>query len=234
MNHRPCFVRGIGVFAEGMPTMPTAIYEAAVRVQPLPETQVTVELIEPLVDLGWDGEHGNYYTPPGDPAPTPAATRTEQVSYIAFPIGLAYANHAPLPLRRLFAHIVNDRLPEPLIRAGNLPGFGRVMVTEQPALNRRNIHVTAYVPERRGNKIDMIEDYLTFRDIRLALRLDNRKVRRVVLAPDETPLVWEVENNYVHIKLAEFTSYAVIAVEYDVMSENRPLTGYEPHKDRGI
>ena len=121
----------------------------------------------------------------------------------------------PLPLRALFANVLAERLPEPLVRVENFPSFGRVTVTEQPACHRRNIHVMAYVPERRGNKIDMVEDLLTFRDIRLSLRLDGHKVRRVALAPDETPLEWKIEDDRVVIRVEELTGFAVVAVEFE-------------------
>ncbi len=214
MTANPCFLRALGKYDAGLPAMPSAIYEPACRVEAAAGTETIAAFAAPLVAWGWDGEHGNYYTPPGDTADTPAATRTKQVTYFAFPIGLAYTNHAPLPLRQLLSNVLADRLPRPLVRSTGLPSFGRITVTEQPELQRRNVHVMAYVPERRGNKIDMIEDYLTIHDITVELRLDDRTIRRVVLAPEETPLAWRCEDGYCRVELPALTGYALIAFEF--------------------
>jgi hypothetical protein len=71
----------------------------------------------------------------------------------------------------------------------------------------------AYVPERRGNTVDMIEEPIELRGVPAALRADGRDVQAVYLAPDRQALPFEFRDGYIHTTVPEVKGYAVVVFE---------------------
>ena len=140
-----------------------------------------------------------------------AATINGRVAHIANPACTAYYVDAQIPMRQLVANILGLLLPDPMVLAPGLPSFGRATVTEQPG--RRMLHLLAYVPERRGDRVDMIEEPIELRDVAVALREDGRSPRRVYLAPDETELPFEARDGYIHTTVPEMAGHAMVVFE---------------------
>jgi hypothetical protein len=109
----------------------------------------------------WDGEHGFVYLPPDKPTGC-AATINGRVAHIANPVCTGYYADARVPLHRFVASVLELLLPNPMVLAPALPFFGRATVTEQHG--RRMVHLLAYVPERHGDRVDMIELPFELRD----------------------------------------------------------------------
>ena len=130
---------------------------------------------------------------------------------LTHPLFYTYYRHAPVPLRQLAANLLPSLLPKPLVRTANLPSFARVTVTAQP--RRRMVHVLAYVPERRGEQTDMIEEPVELRDVTVELRLGGRQPRRVYLAPHNTSLPFTVVRGYLRVTLPVVPGHAMVVVE---------------------
>jgi len=196
---------------KNMPAMPLNFYERGTSIAPDEGTEVLAEIIAPYYNQHWDGEHGFRYTPPDRPAGRPAATLRDSVAYISHPVFISYYNHAPVPLRQLVANLMTKLLPAPMIKAPGLPSFARVTVTSQA--KRRMVHVLAYVPERRGPTMDMIEEPIEVRDVLLSLRLDERPPERVYLAPARQDLPFEIADGYVRATIPVVRGYALVVFE---------------------
>ncbi|MBI2301995.1 MAG: beta-galactosidase trimerization domain-containing protein [Armatimonadetes bacterium] len=121
-----------------------------------------------------------------------------------------YGEDAQVPLKQLLANLLPSVLPAPLVRAPGLPSFARATVTEQPG--RRMVHLLSYCPERRGDRVDMIEEPIELRDVALALREDV-PVRSVYLAPDREDLPFEVRDGYVQTVVPRVPGHAVVVFE---------------------
>jgi len=93
----------------------------------------------------------------------------------------------------------------------NLPSYARTGVTSQPG--RRMLHLMAYIPERRGNSVDMIEERIELRDVQVALREDGKQIKSVYLAPDKEALPFEVKDGYVHVTVPKVDGYAMVVFE---------------------
>ena len=74
--------------------------------------------------------------------------------------------------------------------------------------------LTAFVPERRGAKIDMIEDACEISGLEIILRLKGKKAASVYTAPDCSPLPFHQEEETCRIQLSFMRGYAAIAVEF--------------------
>lgn len=207
----PAYFRAAGAAAAGLPDMPVNCYERGAIVEALPGTEELAHVVSSYFPRHWDGEHHHLYIAPDRLTTRPLATRNGRVAYISHPLFTAYYRYAPVPVRTLVGNLLGMLLPEPLVRVAGLPSFGRAMVTQQAS--RRMVWLTAYVPERRGQSIDMIEEPISVRQVTLQLRLDGRSPRRVYLAPTGQELQHTVSGGYIAVTVPELTGYAVVVFE---------------------
>jgi hypothetical protein len=194
-----------------MPDMPISLYVRGAAVRPRAGTDVLARIVAPYYNRHWDGEHGFVYLPPDKVTDRPAVTRRGSVVHVSHPIFTAYYRHAPVPLRQLVANLLPGLLPKPLVKAPDLPSFARVTVTSQPG--RRMVHVLSYVPERRGERMDMIEEPITLRNVRLSVRADGPAPRQVYLAPTRRKLPFECVKGYVHVTVPSVPGHALVVLE---------------------
>jgi hypothetical protein len=151
------------------------------------------------------------YMPPDNNTHKPAITRKGNIVHFSHPFFMNYHKHAQVPMKAVLKNILADMLPEPVIKVENMPSFARVTVTEQA--NRRMIYLMSYVPEKRGEKIEMIEEAMPVIDAKIAVRFDGLNPKRVYLAPEGEKLTFTVKDNYVSTAIPVFKGYAVIVFE---------------------
>jgi hypothetical protein len=207
----PAYFRAEGAAAAGLPDMPVNCYERGTIVEALPGSTVLARVVSSYFPRHWDGEHHHVYIAPDRLTDRPMVTRHGQVIYASHPLFTSYYRYAPLPVRALLGNLMGLVLPEPLLKVEGLLSFGRAMVTRQPT--RRMVWLTAYVPERRGQSIDMIEEPVCTRHVVVRLRLDGPPPCRVYLAPAGVELAPTVAAGYVSVTVAEVTGYAVVVFE---------------------
>lgn len=207
----PAYFRVGARIDRDMPDMPITFYARGAAIEARPGTEVLAEIIAPYYNRHWDGKHGFVYLPPDRPTGRPAVTLNGQVAHISHPVLYSYNQDAQVPIKQLVANLLELLLPEPLVRAPGLPSFGRATVTAQPG--RRILHLLAYVPERRGERVDMIEEPIELRDVKVALRVDGRKPGAVYLAPDREELACEVHDGYAWVTLPEMSGHAMVVFE---------------------
>jgi hypothetical protein len=207
--HHPAYFRPSDKI-DGFPEMPVALYEPGISLKATTAASGAV-IIKPYFNRHFDYEHAYLYLPPDQPDGTDALTINEHVAHFSHPVGISYYKHAQVPLRVFMESVIRRFLPDPLLRVKNLPSYGRATVTEQPG--HRIVWLTAFVPERRGAKVDMIEEGSEVHNLEIALRADAGDISRVYTAPGRIPLEFKMENGYCHVQLPEMTGYAVIVLE---------------------
>ena len=212
--HAPAFFSVKAAYAGGMPDMPIALYDKGTEVEALPGAEVAAGIVAPYYNSGWDGEHHFCYIPPDKPTSAPMLAIAPLVAHFTHPVFLSYNKHAQIPLRRLLGTVLERFLPRPLLRTGGLPSFARVTVTKQENPGRRMVHILSYVPERRGAKMDMIEEAIVLRDVKIGLRLDGFAPARAYLAPDRTPIEFEAgRDGYATAVVPEMPGHSLLVFE---------------------
>lgn len=80
-----------------------------------------------------------------------------RLGHFSHPVFSSYIIDAQVPMKQFVANMLGRLMPLPLVKA-ELPSFARANVTAQPG--RRMLWLMSYIPERRGNSIDMIDPRL--------------------------------------------------------------------------
>ena len=83
------------------------------------------------------------------------------------------------------------------------------------------VYVLAYVPERRGEAVDMIEEPIDLNDITIELRMDWGRPSHVYLAPDMTELAFRMDGNYCGVTIPAMSGFALIVFPEIVMKKEK-------------
>lgn len=207
----PAYMTPSPEIAAGFPEMPVTLYEKGTEIEATKGTKVLAEIIAPYYNHSFDGEHAFMYLPPDTNTHKPAITRKGNIVHFSHPFCVSYHKHAQVPMKSLLNNLIADMLPEPVVRLDNMPSFARATVTEQS--KRRMIYLMSYVPEKRGDKTEMIEEPVELRDVTVSLRADGRKYKSAYFAPGGEKLDFTTNGNYVKVKIRELKGYSVVVLE---------------------
>ncbi len=201
--------------APELPPMPFIIGAEGTLVTPLSENgaEVRAALVKPFFNRGWNGEHGLVYLPPDAPTGEAAALRYGNVLHCVFPLFRNYFRNAQIPMRQLFGAWLTELYESPFLAVEGLPGFGRIAATRQEAEHRTMVYLMSYVPELRGAYIQMIEEPVIVRQVRIRLRTNSKRIHRVYAAPEQIPLEFHDDGAHVEVVVPEIPGHAVIVFE---------------------
>jgi hypothetical protein len=209
-NFNPAYFTASAPYNQSLPDMPLSLYSHGIEMEPLAGAVVSGRLIKPYFNKEWDGIYPFYYTPPDSITNIPALTIHGKVAQFSHCIFSGYANLASVELRTVFANVLGQFLPNPIVKFDHLPSFSRVFVTDQPG--RRMVHVLSYVPEMRG-KTQMIEEPIELHNVKISLRSDGKPPKKVYLAGERTSLSFTTKDGYVQVTLPVSKGYSMIVFE---------------------
>jgi hypothetical protein len=109
------------------------------------------------------------------------------VIYCARPLFREYALTARRVHKQVLLNCIEQLLPSPRVGRHNLPSTAIVTVRQKG--DDLIVHLLHYVHQRRGKRLDVIEDVLPLFDVKLAIRASMRP-SDVKLVPGETQAEW--------------------------------------------
>ena len=139
--------------------------------------------------------------------------RNERVIYFAHPIFGMFQRHGPKVYKQFVLNSLALLLPQPMLKT-NAPTTAQVTITRQERENRHIVHVLHYIPERRPNDMDVIEDALPLHDVALSfcLRL-HAAPARAYLAPQGTALAVSYADGYASVVVPEVVGHQMVVFE---------------------
>lgn len=151
-------------------------------------------------------------TPSSGKTGTPAVVQQENAIYFAHPIFTQYRHNAPRWCKQLFLNALARVLPTPLIQHDSVSTL-RLSVNDQPGNNRYVLHLLHYIPERRGERFDTLEDVIPVHDIGLRLTLP-RAVERVRLVPGGEDLPFQRESSALELRVPKLVGHQMLELAY--------------------
>jgi hypothetical protein len=103
-------------------------------------------------------------------------------------------------------------LPEPLVRHSG-PSTLQVTVNEQAADKRWVVHLLHYIPERRSQTIDIIEDVIPLDDVKVSIKVP-AAVTGVACVPEAVPLAYRQVGDRVQFALPRLVGHQMIALSF--------------------
>jgi hypothetical protein len=209
-EYAPDFVAPRTALAGGVPATQHVLYERGLNLAPRPGAEVLAVLGHPYFNRTWAHFCSHSHTPAAAPSDWPGAVQHGRVITFAHPLFGMYTRHSARVYRQLVLNAIARLLPRPLLRT-DAPTTAQVMLTCQPAANRRIVHVLHYLPQRRHAGFDTLEDVIPVFNVTLAVRGD--MPRAVYLAPSRQSLQANAVDGYAQVRIPEVRGHAMVVLE---------------------
>jgi hypothetical protein len=185
----------------------------ALEVVPADAAQVVAWTHAPYFNRGGKYFCSHRHTPTAGRRGCPAAVRHGNVIYFAHPIFTTYQLWAPHWVKALFLDAVARLLPDPTLTVTG-PSTVLATVNHQRAENRLVVHLLHYVPERRCDNIDVIEDVIPLHDLAVSLRTP-QTAKQVRCVPQMNTLRFTQESGRVDFVVPTLIGHQMICVDLE-------------------
>jgi hypothetical protein len=180
------------------------------QVSPGPGTQVLARCGKPYFNRTWDHFCSHQYTPLEKVIDDPIILQKENVIYMARSLFSEYAQFSRRPHRQVIDACLRRLLPDPRVGKNNLPVTAVVTVRQQG--QDLIVHLLNYVPQRRSSLLDVLEDVIPLRDVRVSIRSD-RQPAAVRLVPEDQEIPWRLQDGYIHFTVPNLKGYQLVQMQ---------------------
>jgi hypothetical protein len=202
-----------GPIGAGLPATEHVMYTNCLPVRAQPGAEVLVDVILSEFDRSFQHFVSHNQSPSSGRVGSAGIVRNGNCLYFAHKIFEQYSQYASPWVKRLFLNGLDLLLPDPLLRHDG-PSTLLATVTEQTAHQRWIVHLLHYIPQRRATELEIIEDVIPLRQVKVSLKLP-RAANRVLLQPgDGGPLeTWEAGGR-LEFAVPEIRGHQMVSVEF--------------------
>ncbi len=173
--------------------------------------QELVKTNVPYFNRTWEHFCSHRHTPSEFKYGYPGVTRSGRVIYFMHPVFSQYQQNAPRWAKQLVGNAIDALLPQPLVRV-KAPSTAMVALNEQAAARRLVLHLLHYIPERRGQAFDVIEDVIPLNNVEASVRVDG-PVKAVRLVPQGTVVPHRAEAGRVAFTVSHVNGHQMVCIE---------------------
>lgn len=217
----PDFIMPTTQIGSALPRTGHVMYQQGTQVSAIKGATVLAGVQTPYFNRTWEHFCSHNHAPSSGKTGYPAVVRKDRVIYFAHPIFSQYADNLPRWCKTLVLDAIAQLLAEPVIRTDG-PGTLLTAVNDQPAKNRRVVHLLHYIPERRGQKFDTIEDVIPLHNLAVSVRAD-RAVKSVKTVPQDRAIDFTMtDTGRVEFTLDRLDGHQMIELAFAPGSKPRP------------
>ena len=202
-----------GEIGKNMRPTEHVMYLKGVEVDAVVPEHILIWNKAPYFNRTWDHFCSHRQAPCSGEKTFPAVVGNENVIYFCHPIFTQYRQRAPRWCKQLVVNAIEKLVPEPILKHDG-PSTLQTTVNEQSAENRRIVHLLHYIPERRAEQFDIIEDVIPLYNVSLQLRTC-RKVATVRSVPEDTLIEFSEKGKYVAFTIPEIRGHQMIEITFD-------------------
>lgn len=208
----PDFLLPEGKIGQGLPKTEHTMYFKGMQVRVTDEAEVLVQTMIPYFNRTEETFCSHLHTPSSGKVGYPGVIQNDRSIYFMHPIFGQYNQNAPRWVKQMFLNALDILLPQPLIKH-NGPSTLRVTINEQEREERSVVHLLHYIPERRSQNIEVIEDVIPLHEIQLSVHIP-RKVQEVICVPQGETLEFSERNGRIEFTLPKLNGHQMIALQY--------------------
>lgn len=209
--YSPDFLAPRGDIAIGLPRAELVMYMKGKEVKAVNGGIVEVQTNVPYFNRTVEHFSSHRHTPSTGKPGYPGVVGKGRCVYFMHPVFEQYQANAPLWVKQMVGNAIKRLLPDPVLRVEG-PSTLFVSVNEQSARNRYVVHLLHYIPERRGQAFDVVEDVIPLNDVRCSVKLP-KKIRRAVTAPEGAELRLTQRDGRTEFTLPRLEGHQMIALE---------------------
>lgn len=193
-----------------LPRTGHVMYLAGTEVEPVVGAEVLARVETPYFNRTWRHFCSHNHTPSSGRSGYPAAVLYGTCLYFAHPVFAQYHANAPRWVKTLVGDALRILLPDPVLRVEG-PSSLLTALSRQESEGRHILHLLHYIPERRGQAFDIIEDVLPVFGIGVDVRIPGgaTSVRTV---PDGAEIPFTTDGDRVRFTVPEVNGHAMVEI----------------------
>ena len=207
------YLRPRPALAQGLEPIEYAMYTKGVEVLAGADSEVLADVILPYYYRTWQHFCSHQQAPSSGQVDAPGIVKHGNHLYFSHAIFELYADFAPRWIKQAFRNALDMVLPRPLLRFSG-PSALEALLNSQPAQRRWVLHLLYYLPERRANKMEIIEDVLPVEQLHLSIRKDH-PVTAVHLVPAGQALPFTEVDGRIDFTLPRLCGHQMIDITWE-------------------
>ncbi|MGA1197979.1 MAG: beta-galactosidase, partial [Candidatus Latescibacterota bacterium] len=208
----PDFLLPREALAKKVPQTEHVMYLKGLEVSARAGAEVLADGVVPYFNRTWEHFCSHRHTPSAGVVGYPGIVKNGQSIYFMHPVFSQYAKNAPRWVKQLVVNVLDEVLPEPILRL-DAPSTTLSTVNAQPQENRWVVHLLHYIPERRGQDFDVIEDVIPIYNVGVSVRVDG-DVKKVATALGGEALPFELADGRVSFVLPKLEGHEMIVLVF--------------------
>jgi hypothetical protein len=201
-----------GPIGKGLEETEHVMYMKGMQVATLPGSRILLNIVESYFNRTWEHFCSHRQTPSSGEIGNPAVVKNGQVIYFAHPLFTQYQKNAPRWCKVMFLNALNMLLADPMVKI-KAPNSTLAAVNEQKENNRWILHLLHYIPERKGNDFDIVEDVIPLYDVNVSVRVP-RRVKKVTMVPQNKNIKATTNNGRIEFNVPELVGHQMITLSF--------------------
>jgi len=206
------YVIPTGDIGRGLPPTEHVMYIRGLHVAAAADAVVLADISPAVFDRSWRRFCSHRQSPSSGELGGAAIVSRGRVIYFSSPLFRQYHHNAPQWCRTLFLNALEMLLPQPVLRHGG-PSTLEIMINDQAAKARLVLHLLHYIPIRRSQEIDIIEDVIPVYDVPVSVRAD-RTIAAVKLAPGGDALDFRRADGRIEFTVPVVNGHQMVELNY--------------------
>lgn len=187
------------------------MYDAGLYVKPAANTEILADIWNPYFNRTYRHFCSHGQTPVEKASGYPAITKNGGVIYFSHPIFTMYRKHGARVYKQLVLNCLDLLIKDRLIFC-DAPATADINLNYRLALDRYVLHVLHYIPERRCEEIDIIEDKIPLYNLHFKVKLPGKPLR-CYLAPAFEQVDFKYEDGYANFIMPEVCGHQMMIFE---------------------
>ena len=178
-----------------------------------PTGDVLADRVDPYFNRSTFRYCSHKHTPPSPTSTSAGITEGRDGIYIAWNVFEDYATSGMLILKKIVCYALDRLLGDGKSGCTSLPAQGVFTLTEQKDEGRLIAHLLYASPVKRGNGVEVIEDLVPIYGTRVSVKIGDKNVRRVYLAPQNETLDFSIKDGTITFTVPKFECHQMVVIE---------------------
>lgn len=188
------------------------MYFRGLDIQVKQNTEVLVNAYASVFDREYEHFCSHRQSPCSGELMHAAVVKKENSIYFSHPIFTQYQYNAPLWCKKLMRDAILMLMEECII-SHNGPSTLITSVNDQLHKKRRVVHLLHYIPERRCQEIDVIEDVIPLYEVQCKVKV-NEKIKNIVCQPQNILLEFVEGEGSAEFIVPKIEGHQIIVISY--------------------
>lgn len=208
----PTFIVPEGSLSKDLYNTEYVMYEESLKVSAEDGAEVLSYSMEPYFNRTPEHFCSHQHAPSSGKVYGPAIIKGDNSIYFAHKIFSQYQSYGSVWCKKLFINAIDMLLDNRLVKHDG-PSTIISTLNEQEKENRYVLHLLHYVPERRCQRIDVIEDIIPIYNLNLNMVLD-KNIKSVKLVPQNENVDFNIIDGKLEFTVNKINGHQMVEISY--------------------